>query len=66
MVAVTQSPTSLKPYLQIVYITSIALCMVGCIVAATAKTINVLIGMRCLQAAGYVHISKEPRAVSMD
>lgn len=38
--------------LQIVYLISIALCMVGCIVAATAKTINVLIGMRCLQAAG--------------
>ncbi|TFY56644.1 hypothetical protein EVJ58_g7508 [Rhodofomes roseus] len=35
-----------------VYLTSIALCMLGCIVAATAKTINVLIGMRCLQAAG--------------
>ncbi|EPT02266.1 hypothetical protein FOMPIDRAFT_73914 [Fomitopsis schrenkii] len=37
---------------KIVYLISIALCMVGCIVAATAKTINVLIGMRCLQAAG--------------
>ncbi|KZT12154.1 MFS general substrate transporter [Laetiporus sulphureus 93-53] len=35
-----------------VYLTSIALCMLGCIVSATAKTINVLIGMRCLQAAG--------------
>jgi len=35
-----------------VYLVSIALCMLGCIVAATAKTINVLIGMRCLQAAG--------------
>ncbi|KAH9922611.1 major facilitator superfamily domain-containing protein [Fomitopsis serialis] len=35
-----------------VYLTSIAICMLGCIVAATAKTINVLIGMRCLQAAG--------------
>ncbi|KAI0727680.1 major facilitator superfamily domain-containing protein [Fomitopsis betulina] len=37
---------------KIVYLNSIALCMVGCIVAATAKTIDVLIGMRCLQAAG--------------
>ncbi|KZT67115.1 MFS general substrate transporter [Daedalea quercina L-15889] len=35
-----------------VYLASIALCMVGCIVAATSKTISVLIGMRCLQAAG--------------
>lgn len=35
------------------YLVSIALCMLGCIVAATAKTISVLIGMRCLQAAGY-------------
>ncbi|KAI0927466.1 hypothetical protein AcV5_007999 [Taiwanofungus camphoratus] len=37
---------------KVVYLVSIALCMLGCIVAATAKTISVLIGMRCLQAAG--------------
>ncbi|GBE87222.1 vacuolar DHA amino acid exporter [Sparassis latifolia] len=37
---------------KLVYLVSIALCMVGCIVAATSKTIQVLIGMRCLQAAG--------------
>jgi len=35
-----------------VYIVSLALCTLGCIVAATAKTIGVLIGMRCLQGAG--------------
>ncbi|EED80205.1 predicted protein, partial [Postia placenta Mad-698-R] len=35
-----------------VYLVSISVCTIGCIVAATAKTINVLIGMRCLQAAG--------------
>ncbi|KAH9910482.1 major facilitator superfamily domain-containing protein [Fomitopsis serialis] len=37
---------------KVVYLASITLCMVGCIVAATSKTIDVLIGMRCLQAAG--------------
>ncbi|KAH9922895.1 MFS general substrate transporter [Fomitopsis serialis] len=37
---------------KVVYVASITLCMVGCIVAATSKTIDVLIGMRCLQAAG--------------
>lgn len=37
---------------KIIYLTSIALCTVGIIVGATAKTISVLIGMRVLQAAG--------------
>ncbi|KAI0316276.1 major facilitator superfamily domain-containing protein [Amylostereum chailletii] len=37
---------------KIVYIVSIAISVVGCIVAAEAKTIQVLIGMRCLQAIG--------------
>ncbi|GJE91884.1 MFS general substrate transporter [Phanerochaete sordida] len=35
-----------------VYLVSMAICMVGCIVAGTAKSISVLIGMRCLQGAG--------------
>ncbi|KAI0754630.1 MFS general substrate transporter [Daedaleopsis nitida] len=35
-----------------VYLCSSLLCMVGCIVAAVAKTIDVLIGMRCIQAFG--------------
>ncbi|PCH40367.1 MFS general substrate transporter [Wolfiporia cocos MD-104 SS10] len=35
-----------------VYLVSIAICTLGCIVAATAKTISILIGMRCLQAMG--------------
>ncbi|KAI0078221.1 MFS general substrate transporter [Panus rudis PR-1116 ss-1] len=35
-----------------IYLVSFALGIVGCIVAATAKTIGVLIGMRCVQAAG--------------
>ncbi|EPT00310.1 hypothetical protein FOMPIDRAFT_1123038 [Fomitopsis schrenkii] len=35
-----------------VYLISISVCTLGCIVAALSKTINVLIGMRCLQAAG--------------
>ncbi|THH21574.1 hypothetical protein EW146_g47 [Bondarzewia mesenterica] len=37
---------------KIVYITSIAIAVVGCIVAALSKTIEILIGMRCLQAVG--------------
>ncbi|OSX56433.1 hypothetical protein POSPLADRAFT_1160028 [Postia placenta MAD-698-R-SB12] len=37
---------------KIVYLVSISLCTLGCVVSAIAKTINVLIGMRCLQAAG--------------
>ena len=39
---------------QKIYLVSTALCMVGCIVGALSKTINVLIGMRCFQAVGYV------------
>ncbi|RPD56171.1 vacuolar DHA amino acid exporter [Lentinus tigrinus ALCF2SS1-7] len=35
-----------------VYLVSMALCTVGCIVAALAKTISVLIGMRCIQGFG--------------
>ncbi|CCL99471.1 uncharacterized protein FIBRA_01489 [Fibroporia radiculosa] len=35
-----------------VYLVSLVICTVGCIVSATAKSINVLIGMRCVQAAG--------------
>ncbi|KAI0049392.1 MFS general substrate transporter [Auriscalpium vulgare] len=37
---------------KIVYVVSISLAMVGCIVAAEAKSIGVLIGMRVLQAMG--------------
>lgn len=33
---------------------STALCFVGCVVCALAKSIGVLIGMRCVQAIGYV------------
>ena len=40
--------------LQKVYLVSISLCTVGCIVAGTAKSIGVLIGMRVVQAAGSV------------
>ncbi|EJF61025.1 vacuolar DHA amino acid exporter [Dichomitus squalens LYAD-421 SS1] len=35
-----------------VYLVSTALCTIGCIVAALSKTIDVLIGMRCIQALG--------------
>ncbi|KAI1789395.1 vacuolar DHA amino acid exporter [Ganoderma leucocontextum] len=35
-----------------VYLLSTALAVVGCIVAALSKSINVLIGMRCIQALG--------------
>ncbi|KAJ3523174.1 hypothetical protein NM688_g8769 [Phlebia brevispora] len=35
-----------------VYLASITLCTIGCIVAGLAKTVGVLIGMRCIQAAG--------------
>ncbi|KAA1473796.1 MFS general substrate transporter [Dentipellis sp. KUC8613] len=37
---------------KIVYITSITLSVIGCIVAAEAHSIGVLIGMRCIQAVG--------------
>ncbi|KAH9922610.1 major facilitator superfamily domain-containing protein, partial [Fomitopsis serialis] len=37
---------------KVVYLVSISLCTVGCIVEALSKSIDVLIGMRCLQAAG--------------
>ncbi|EMD39683.1 hypothetical protein CERSUDRAFT_111994 [Gelatoporia subvermispora B] len=37
---------------KIVYLVSIAICTVGCTVAATSRSIGVLIGSRCLQAAG--------------
>ncbi|KAL1943448.1 hypothetical protein VTO73DRAFT_4523 [Trametes versicolor] len=35
-----------------VYLLSTALCFVGCVVCALAKSIGVLIGMRCVQAIG--------------
>ncbi|KAH9851171.1 major facilitator superfamily domain-containing protein [Lenzites betulinus] len=35
-----------------VYLLSTALCFVGCVVCALARTVGVLIGMRCVQAAG--------------
>ncbi|KAJ3491131.1 hypothetical protein NLI96_g912 [Meripilus lineatus] len=35
-----------------VYLSSLAICIIGCIVSATAKNIQILIGMRCLQALG--------------
>lgn len=37
---------------KIVYITSMVIATVGCIVAALAKSTDVLIGMRCLQSLG--------------
>lgn len=37
---------------QRVYLLSTALCFVGCVVCALAKSIGVLIGMRCVQAIG--------------
>lgn len=37
---------------QIVYIISIAIAMIGALVAALAKSIGVLIGMRCFQGLG--------------
>ncbi len=43
--------------LQRVYLLSTALCFVGCVVCALAKSIGVLIGMRCVQAIGYVRSS---------
>ena len=38
--------------LQKVYLVSMTICTVGAVVAGTAKSIGVLIGMRCLQAIG--------------
>lgn len=35
-----------------VYVSSLLLCLVGCVVAGTAKNMGVLIGMRCLQGTG--------------
>lgn len=46
---------------QKVYLASITLCTVGCVVAGLAKTIGVLIGMRCVQAAGYVLLISQIR-----
>lgn len=37
---------------QIVYILSIGIGLIGCIVASLAKTTSVLLGMRVLQAVG--------------
>lgn len=37
-----------------IYVVSIALNFIGCIGSATAKTIGVVIVMRCLQAVGWV------------
>lgn len=39
---------------QKVYICSLTLCMVGCIVAGVADSIGLLTGMRCVQGAGSV------------
>lgn len=39
---------------KIVYILSIGIGLIGCIVASLAKTTGVLLGMRVLQAVGYV------------
>ncbi|KAJ3491132.1 hypothetical protein NLI96_g911 [Meripilus lineatus] len=35
-----------------VYLISLVICSVGCIISATAQSIGVLIGMRCVQALG--------------
>ncbi|KAI0785153.1 major facilitator superfamily domain-containing protein [Abortiporus biennis] len=35
-----------------IYLSSLALCTIGCVVSAVAKSVNVLIGMRCIQGAG--------------
>lgn len=50
------------------YIASFAFGIVGCIIAANAKTIGVLIGMRVIQAAGCAHssFSKMPAAETTD
>lgn len=45
---------------QKVYLVSLSVGLVGAIVAGTAHSIGVLIGMRCLQAAGSV---REPSSV---
>lgn len=41
---------------KIVYILSIGIGLIGCIVASLAKTTGVLLGMRVLQAVGYVRL----------
>jgi hypothetical protein len=42
------SPDNAQP----VYIASIVISLIGCIAAAMAKTIDILIGMRAVQAIG--------------
>lgn len=42
--------------IQIVYLSSMSLFIVGSVVVATSKTISLVIGMRVLQAMGWVHI----------
>ena len=37
---------------KLVYVMSLAIALVGCMVAAEAKSISVLIGMRAVQAVG--------------
>lgn len=42
--------------IQVVYLSSMSLFVVGSAVVATSKTIGLVIGMRALQAMGWVHI----------
>lgn len=55
-------PTAIYPAcsadvrVKIVYILSIGIGLIGCIVASLAKTTGVLLGMRVLQAVGYVRL----------
>lgn len=41
---------------QAVYLSSMSLFIVGSAVVATSRTIGLIIGMRALQAVGWVHV----------
>ena len=45
---------------------SFGLGLIGCIVLALAKSVGVLIGMRCVQAAGYVHVHHSPCSCNLN
>ncbi|KAH9912334.1 MFS general substrate transporter [Epithele typhae] len=49
-----------------IYLLSTLLALVGCIVAANAKTIGVLIGMRCIQAVGSAAVTSLGAATLAD
>lgn len=48
---------------QVVYVASMALFTIGCAIVAISKSIGLLIGMRCLQAAGSAAL---PHILQMD